>query len=544
MKKAGWVGMTFLLAISLMTAGCGGGGSDAGSSDEVQQVLKLNLSNGEPTSIDPAKAFDDDSMEVVNNLFEGLTRLDKNHQPKPAVAERIEESEDGLTYTFHLRDNAKWSNGEPVTAEDFEYAWKRVMDPETASSAAHLMFFIKNAEDYNEGKASVDEVGVEAKDDKTLVVELEEPTPFFVQLTAYTPFAPVYKKGVEGEKNPFGAAKGYVSNGPFKIKSWKHDDKIVAEKNEHYREADRVQLATIQWKMVTEATTAYQMYQSGELHMGEAPGEIPTDLTPRLIENGKAQVTDSSGLEFYRFNVEEEPFTNKKIRKAFALAIDRKAIVEQVVQGGQKPAYAFVAPGTVSRAGDFRKNGKDYVQDDQIEQAKQLLKEGMEEEGWEKLPKVTILYNSDDKHKKVAEAIQEMWRKHLSADVELQSREVKVYFDDQKSGNYVVSRSSFLPDYNDPYNYLESFQSDHSMNRTGWRDEIYDQLLEQARGETEEEKRMELLHQAEARLLEEMPIFPLYYYNSVVIQKPGVKNILRHIVGPNDYRFAKITSAE
>ncbi len=539
MIRKSWIGVWALLfAVSLLAVGCGGEGSNAGSKQG--EILKLNLSNGEPTSIDPAKAFDDDSMEVVNNLFEGLTRLNKEHQPEPAVAEKIDKSDDGLTYTFTLRKDAKWSNGEPVTAQDFEYAWKRVLDPKTASEASFLMFFIKNAEQYNAGEAKVEEVGIRAEDDSTLVVELEQPTPFFEGLTAYTPFAPVYRKSVEENKNPFGSAKNYVSNGPFKMTQWKHDGHIKTEKNEHYREADQVKLAGLEWSMVAEATTAYQMFKQKDLHFGEAPGEIPPELTGKVIEKGEAKVSDDSGLEFYRFNVKEEPFTNAKIRKAFALAVDRKAIVEQVVQGGQQPAYAYVAPGTMSESGDFRDQGEDYIQDAQWEEAKKLLEEGMKEEGWTKLPRVTILFNKDEKHKKVAETIQEMWRKHLNAKVELQAREVGVYFDDRRSGNFIIARSSFLPDYNDPYNYLESFQSDHSMNQTGWKDKKYDQLIEKARGETEDAKRMEYFHQAEKRLFEEMPLFPIYYYNSVVLKQPNVKNILRHTVGPNDYRWVEI----
>lgn len=526
--------VVFFLIFSLFIAGCGGGDSDAGSENN-NQVLKLNIS-GEPTSIDPAKAFDGDSMEVVNNLFEGLTRLDENSRPQLAVAEKIDQSKDGLTYTITLREDAKWSNGEPVTAHDFEYAWKRVMNPDTASSASFLMFFIKNAEKYNAGDADADQVGVKAQGDRTLVVQLEQPTSFFQQLIAYTPFAPVYKKGVEAAENPFAEAAGIVSNGPFKITKWKHDAFIEAKKNKQYRKADEVKLAGIKWSMITDDTTAYQMFKQKELHLGEAPPQ----LQGQLIQRGEAKVTKGSGLGFYRFNVKEKPFTNKKIRQAFALAVDRQMIVKEVIQGKQEPAYAYVAPGTTSPIGDFRKSGKNYIRDRQYDRAKQLLKEGMEEEEWEKLPPITILFSKDEKNKKVAEAIQEMWRKHLGAKVKLQAKETKVYFADQKSGNYMVSWSSFLPDYNDPYNYLESFQTGHSMNRTGWSDPEYDKLLKQARLETDENKRIKLLHQAEERLLEEMPLFPLYYYNNIILQHPEVKNVIRHIVGPNDYRFVQI----
>ncbi|MDR6224992.1 peptide ABC transporter substrate-binding protein [Desmospora profundinema] len=534
MKKGGWGSLVFILLISLLLNACGGGNSDTDANGG--QILKLNLGTGEPTSLDPAQAFDSNSMQVVHNLFEGLTRLDENDQTQPAAAEKVEKSEDGLTYTFTLRDGLKWSNGDPVTAGDFEYAWKRVLDPDTASGAAFLMYFIKNGEAYNAGKAEVDEVGVKAEDERTLVVELEQPTPFFEELTAYTTFSPVHQASVEGEAQPFAEADGYISNGPFAMKDWKHKNKIVAVKNEHYHDSDAVKLGGIEWSMIEDKTTIYQQFKKGELHLGDAP----PDLMGSLIEKGEARVEDASGLEFYRFNTTKEPFTNKKVRQAFAMAVDRQAIVDQVTEKQQRIALGFVSPGTVTESGDFRASGKEVLQDAQFEQAKTLLEEGMKEEGWDELPKVEILYNKDDQHKKVAEAIQEMYREHLGVEVGLQAREVGVFFDEQKGLDYSLSRSSFLPDYNDPYNYLESFTTGHPMNRTGWSNKTYDQLLRNANGENDEAKRMELLHEAEERLMEEVPMFPLFYYNNVILEQENVKGVLRHIVGPNDYKYVEI----
>ena len=342
MKSIWYWGRTslfLLLAFTLVLAGC------SSSSDGAEEkILKMNIPTGEPDSLDPAKAFDEQSMDVVNALFEGLLRLDEEHQPQPAVAEKVEKSEDGLVYTFHLGD-AKWSNGEPVTAEDFEYAWKRVLNPDTAAKPAFLLYFIENAEAYNNGEAKEDEVGVKALDEKTLEVRLGQPTPYFEQLVCYTPFYPVYKKGLEENDKMYGDAESYVSNGPFKMAEWSHDSKIKVEKNEHYREADKVKLDGIEWSMVKDENTAYQMYENGEFHIGSAPN----DLQAKLIEEGKIEVGPSSGLEFFSFNVTKEPFTNKKIRQAFALAVDRKSIIDNVVQGNQEAALAYVAPGTVLR---------------------------------------------------------------------------------------------------------------------------------------------------------------------------------------------------
>lgn len=534
MKKGWRLGTALLLALALILSGCGASGD---SENQSRQILKLNLPNGEPTSLDPAKAFDEESMEVAHALFEGLMRLDEKHQPQLAVAEKVDVSSDGLTYTFTLRRDVKWSNGEPLTAHDFEYAWKRVLDPETSSSAAFLLYFIENAEEYNTGKASADQVGVEATDDYTLEVRLNKPTPFFLQLTAYTVYYPVYKEGLEEDPTLYENGASYVSNGPFKMEEWKHDSAIKAVKNEHYREKDRVKLDGIEWVMVTDPASAYQMYKTGELH-SVGP---PPDVLPSLIKSGEAKVLDGSGLEFFRFNVEEKPFTNKKIRKAFALAVNRKAIVDQVVQGNQQPALAYVAPGTMTQLGDFRDGHEELIADNQVEEAKRLLEEGMKEEGWDRLPTVRLLYNANEKNKLVAEALQEMYRKNLGVEIKLQSQETKVFFDSQINRNYQMSRSSFLPDYNDPYNYLESFQTDHSMNRTGWSNQKYDELLEKAAGAASEEERVKLLREAEEILLEEMPVFPLYYYNNVIVESPKLKNVLRHPVGPPDYKEAELT---
>ncbi|SDW12217.1 oligopeptide transport system substrate-binding protein/dipeptide transport system substrate-binding protein [Marininema mesophilum] len=540
MRRISIIGLSLVLAGSVLVAGCTKGDSDATTSTGASQHLELNLTSGEPASLDPAKAFDGNSMEVVNNLFEGLMRFDKNHQPKLATAKKIEKSKDGLTYTFTLQDNAKWSNGEPVTAKDFEVAWKRVMDPKTASNASLLMNPIKNAKAYYEGKAKAEDVGVQAKDEKTLVVELEQPTPYFEQLIAYTPFSPVYSKGIENKKNPFGEAKEYISNGPFKMKSWKHDNRIVAVKNEEYRDAKKVKLAQIDWGMTKDRATLYQQYKAGEIDYLDSTS-IPPDLQGKEIEKGEAKVSDGGGLDFYRFNVKEKPFNNAKIRKAFALAIDRQTIVNKIVQGQQQIALAYVSPGTMTKSGDFRKDDKQaYIKDDDVQSAKKLLKEGMKEEGITKLPKVEILFSQDEKNKKVAEAIQEMWHKHLKAKVTLKAQEAKVFLNNRNRGNFMIARSSFLPDYNDPYNYLESFQTNHPMNQTGWSDKEYDSILNGAYKAKSEARRMELLHRAEKVLMDQMPVIPLYYYNNIVMKKPEVQGVMSHPTGPRDYRFTEI----
>lgn len=529
LRKILTMGMAAIFLLAVMLSGC------STKADQGDKMLNLNIT-GEPTSLDPAQAFDEDSLDITHNLFVGLMRLDENHQPQPAIAEKVETSEDGRVYTFTLR-KTKWSDGSPLTAHDFEFAWKRVLNPETASKAAFLLYFIKGAEAYNQGKAGVEEVGVQALDDNTLRVELEKPTPSFLELTAYPVYSPVSKQAFEKNPDMFQNAQNYVSNGAFRLAEWKHNNYVKITKNENFYKANEVKLDGIHFSVITDNQTVYQMFQTKKLHVA-SKSSIPGELLTRLIGEGKVKTMEGSGLSFFRFNVKEKPFTNKKIRQAFALAVDRKLITEQIVGSGEEPAYAYVAPSVPD---NFRKEGGNLIADGQYEKARQLLAEGMKEEGWDRLPPVTLMYsNATDKNKKVVEAVQEMYRKHLGVEIQLQAKEKKVYYADQENTRFVMSTSSFLADYNDAYNYLESFQTGHPMNRTNWSNEKYDALLKQASETADPETRKKLLHEAEAILFDDMPVFPLYYYNTAYMEQPGVKGIIRHPVGPKDYTYAEV----
>jgi dipeptide transport system substrate-binding protein len=510
-------------------------GSDDATQEEDVKVLKLN-NGSEPTSFDPPIGFDSVSWNALNNLMEGLTRLDEKDQPQPAAAKEWEKSEDGKTYTFHLREDAKWSNGEPVTAEDFEYAWKRLANPDTASPAAFLSYFIEGAEAFNTGEGSEEDMMVKAVDETTLEVTLESPVAFFPNLISNPAFFPVHKATVEENPEWHTEADSYVSNGPFKLSKWEHDSEFEFSKNENYWDAENVKLDQVNWAMVDDTNTEYQMYKTGELHTSD----VPADLSEELFSDGKAQVEDQSGTYFYRFNLEMEPFQNENIRKAFAMAVDQQKIVEFVTKNEEKPAYGFVAYGFEDAAGgDFREVGGDLVTTD-ADQAKELLEKGMEEEGYDQLPTVTLTYNTSDDHKKIAETLQQMYKEILGVDVELANQEWNVFSDEQKQLNLQFSRSSFLADYGDPINFLESFQTDHSMNRTGWSNEEYDSLISKAKQETDEAKRFEYMHEAEALLFEEMPIFPIHFYNQVYLQNEDVTGIVRHPVGYMELKWADI----
>lgn len=503
--------------------------------DSGEKVLRLN--NGvEPTSFNPSIGFDAVSWDPLNNLMEGLTRLDQDSRAAPGVAEEWDISDDKLTYTFHLREDANWSNGDPVTAEDFVYAWKYMLDPETASSAAFLGYFIEGAEEYNAGEGSADDVAIHAIDEKTLEVVLTAPTGFFLDLLTNPAFFPINHKVAAENENWHAEADSFVANGPFKLESWEHDNEMVFAKNEQYWDADTVKLDKVHFAMVNDENTQYQMFQSGELDTAS----IPPELSDELIEGDNVYIGDYGGLEFYRFNVTKEPFDNKKIRQAFSYAIDRESIAEYVVKNKVEPAFGYVSPGFISPTGeDFRDVNGDLVALDP-EKAKELLEEGMEEEGYDELPEVVLSYNTSDSNKAVAEAIQDMLKENLGVEVKLENQEWNVYAEAQQNLELQFSRSSFINDYYDPVNFLESFVTDSYMNRTGWSNEEYDELIKKGKSEPDEEKRWEALYEAEKLLAEEAIATPIRFYNTVVLEADGVSGILRHPVGYFDLKYADI----
>jgi dipeptide transport system substrate-binding protein len=524
-----------VLLLTACTANNSAGGNGDEGDEEDKKVLRLN--NGqEPTSLDPPEGFDSVSWVMVNNLMEGLTRLDENHQPQAAMAENWDVSEDGKVYTFHLRDDAKWSNGDSVTANDFVYAWKHMLDPEQAYQPAFLAYVIEGAEAYNSGEGGADDVAIKAVDDKTLEITLTAPTGYFLNLLTNPAFFPVNEKVAQDNPEWFAEAESYVSNGPFKIDSWSHDKELIMAKNPEYWDAATVKIDQVNWAMVADTNTEYQMYQSGDLDRSS----IPADNAKELMSSEELVTEVQAGDQFLRFNVQKEPFTNEKVRKAFAMAMNRDDIVEFIRGIGEQPARGFVPYGfETPSGGDFREENGDLVQDDP-EEAKKLLAEGMEEEGWEELPAVTLTYGTNTANERLAEGIQSMLTDNLGVDVELQTVESSVFSEEQTQLVYQLFRGSFLADYGDPVNFLESFTTESSSNRTGWSNEAYDKLIADSKIESDEAKRFDMLMEAEKILMDEMPIIPLHFYQHVYLQKPNVKNIVMHPVGYLELKWADI----
>ncbi|MFF0829686.1 peptide ABC transporter substrate-binding protein [Brevibacillus sp. NPDC003359] len=546
MKKNVFVAMSSILVLGAALAGCGGGNQAAPADSNASgaktensapatgtKVLKLNL-HSEPPTADPGIAEDTTSGTIITATFEGLTRVGKDGKYHPAAAESYTVSEDGKKYTFKIRDN-KWSNGDPVSAKDFEYAWKRALDPKTASNYAYQLYYVKGAEAFNKGKGKVEEVGVKAVDDKTLEVELASPTPFFLELVAFKTYFPVNPKVVDGNEKWATDAKTVIGNGPFKMDAWEHKSKLVVSKNDNYWDKDNVKLDKIEFSMVEDENTELSMFENGELHWAGSPtSALPTDAIPALKDSGKMTTQPIAGTYFYRFNTEKPPFNNVKIRKAFAYAIDRQSLIDNILQAGQLPATGYVPPSMA-----LNKDG--FYKDNDIEAAKKLLEEGMKEAGISKFPALTLSFNTSEGHKKIAEAIQDQWKKNLGVDVKLENKEWKVYLDDVHQGKYQVARAGWLGDFNDPINFLEMFkEKDGGNNDTRWENPKYKELLNQSALELDPEKRKAILAQAEQILMDEMPIMPIYYYTQSWVKDDKVQDVIIDGLGAVDYKYADI----
>ncbi|RRJ66677.1 peptide ABC transporter substrate-binding protein [Paenibacillus oralis] len=552
--------LTLVLAVGTLLSACGSNGgsngaanggnntaSNSGDSGEeklaADQTLKINLS-AEPPTFDPAQAQDSQSNTVLKTMYEGLTRQDGSGQSVPGVAEKWEPNDDGTQYTFHLRKDAKWSNGDPVTANDFVFAWERVLSPETQPAApyAYQLYYLKNAQEYNEGKITdFSQVGVKAVDDYTLQVDLVAPTPYFVGLTSFYTYYPVHPSVKDDPKWAVDQSKMIV-NGPFTLTNWVKGSTIEVTKNENYWDKDNIKLNKINMTLVNSSSTELAGYQNGELdRAGHPNGEIPTDQIPILRDQLKdeLEIKGIASTYYYEFNVTAEPFDNVNIRKAFAMSIDRQAIVDNVTLGGQLPAFGYVPPGIKGVNDEYRNEHKDDYFTENVEEAKKLLEQGMKEKGYTKLPEITLIYNSSDAHKKVALAIADMWKKNLGVDVKTQNQEWAVFVENRQNLNYQVARAGWTADYNDPMTFLDMWVTDGGNNDTGFSNEEYDKLIAEAKATEDMAKRDEAFAKAEKIFIQDnMVVMPLYYYTNVAAEKPYLKGVFLDFSGAVDYTRA------
>jgi dipeptide transport system substrate-binding protein len=397
-----------------------------------------------------------------------------------------------------------------------------------------LGYFIEGGEAYNKGKGTADEVKVKAVDKKTFEVTLTSPQSYFLSVISNPCFFPINEKVATSNPKWFAEAKTFVGNGPFTLAEWNHNSDFTFTKNEKYWDVKSVKLDKVHWAMVNDRNTEYQMYKTGELDTSS----VPSELADQLLKEGDVKVEDQAGEYFYRFNLTKAPFQNVNIRKAFALAVNQKQLVDLVVKNKVKPAYGFVSYGFKDPSGnDFREKSGDLIKTD-VAKAKELLKKGMEEEHYTTLPPVTLTYSTNDVHKKMAEALQQMFKENLGVEVKLANMESSVFAADQKALKFQFSRSSFLADYADPINFLENFITGSPMNRTGWSNAEFDQLIKDAKNEKNDKKRYEMMYKAEKIFLDAAPIIPIHFYNQVNLQNKNVLGIVRHPVGYLELKWA------
>lgn len=526
-KKIFLVMMMIVMTLSL-TVGCS-------KSDNNEQVLRYAL-EAEPATLDPAKSTAIPESLVELQLFEGLTRLDAKDQPTPGVAEKWEVTPDGLKYIFYLRQNAKWSNGDLVTAADFEFAWKRALSPEFASENAYMLFPVKNSQAYNEKKLAADAVGVKALNDRTLEVTLEKPTAYFLSLVAFHAFYPVHQKTVATKPDTWANdVTTLIGNGPFKITNWVHSGQIQFTRNDQYWDAAAVKLAKMEWPISDSQSTRLSLLENKQVDMMVEPPVVEHD---RLNKEGLLKISPYLGTYYYVFNSQKAPFDNPKVRKALSLGINRDALAKNVIKGGKKPAYAWVAPGLVNPATgkDFREEGGNYAIED-IALAKKLLIEAGYP-GGQGLPPITILFNTGEMHKSIAEAIQEMWKQNLGVSATLTNQESKVFLESRTQGEFQVARASWVGDYADPMTFMDVFKD--PSNDAKYSNPAYNNLIEQAQSTIDQKIRMQAMHDGEKVLFDDAVILPIYYTTQPFVARPYVKGYFWSVLGLADFKTAFI----
>lgn len=586
----------------------------------------------EVKTLDPAKATGQPENRILNGLFEGLVRmlpregetLDADGllplYATPGCADLPEASADGRTYTFRIRPQARWSNGDPVTSHDFAWSWRRILHPETAAEYAYQLYYIAGAKAYNQMKLSVGDavevelddrrdslqpfprgtivrgelveirraaepqhaegatedekskaeaawrktwvyvvevaaeghvgakerrlfatdaaarlaqedgakvelvrqvlpdfektVGIDTPDDRTLIVRLNDPTPFFVELVAFYPYFPTHRPTVEKFGTPYWTKPEHiVSNGPFKLKERRIRDRIRMVKNEHYADAERVQLQVVDALAVKSQTTALSMFLKGQVDwVTKPPTAMNRDLEKRPdFVRGPAMIT-----YFYRLNVDRKPLDDVRVRRALNLAMDKQSICERVTRGGERPARSLVPPGMQG----YRQG---FCGEFNVAEAQRLLAEAGFP-GGKGFPKLQILFNTHEAHRDIAEVIQQQWKENLGIDIELRNLEWAVYLDSVSKTDFDIARAGWVPDYSDPNTFLDMFVTGGGHNNTNWGLPEYDRLIAAAAAEPNAAKRLDVLHQAEQLLMDELPIIPIYSYVTINLVNTRVKN--------------------
>lgn len=526
-----------ILAMSaLLLAGCGKAQRQTAADRAAQEGILL-LGNGtEPKGLDPHTVTGVSEHNLISSLLEGLVAEDpQTLKPVPGGAESWDVSADGLTYTFHLRENAKWSNDDPVVASDFVFSFQRILSPGLAAEYAYMLYPLTNAKEFNEGKLTdFTQVGAKAVDDHTLVLSLHDPVPYFFQLLNHYSWWPVHPAtilkfgAIDNPQTPWTQPGNYVGNGPFVLKSWQTNQKIVVARNPLYWDAATVKLNGIEFLAIDDTETEERAFRNGQLHVTYSVPlhriEFYQKKEPDLL-----RITPYLGTYFYRLNCTRKPLDDARVRRALAMTINREQICRAILKADQLPAYCLTPPNT----GGYVCEAK-LAED--LAEAKRLLAEAGYPDG-QGFPELRLLYNTSEAHKVIAEAIQQMWKTSLGIQISLDNQEWKVYLDSMRRMDYDIVRASWIGDYDDPNTFLDMWVTDGGNNRTGWSNADYDRLIEAASRERDPAARFQRVQEAEALLVDEMPILPIYFYVRTTLIRPQVQGWYPTFLDHHPYKY-------
>ncbi len=506
----------------------------------------LHIANGnEPRELDPLLSTGSPEHNIHYALYEGLLKKNpKTLAVEPAVAERWEISEDGTRYRFYLRNTARWSNGDPVTAHDFVYAWKRSLMPAFGSEWAYMKYYIKNAEAFHQGKLEDPaKLGVTALDEHTLEVQLNYPTHFFLQMLDHNSYYPVHKATIEKHGavdqaiSNWTRPENFVGNGPFVLTEWKINEVIKTSRNIHYWDNTNIRLNGVNFYPIEDQQAEVRAFRTGQVHLTYTP-QMAIEKISFFKENEPdvLRITPTYSVYHYEINVTKPPLNDPRVRRALAMAIDRETLVTRVSKGGERPTYNFIPsdPNGYTPPTLFSYNP---------EKARALLAEAGFPNG-EGFPQIDILYNSQDNHRKVALAIQQMLNQNLNIQVQLTNQEWKVYLNTKRNLQHDLARAGWLADYLDPSNFLEVLYSLSGNNDTGWKHSEYDAIIEALQKTGDENERHRLFDQASKILIEEMPIIPIYNYSDLNLVSPNVKGWHDNVMHYHPYNRVYLETPE
>lgn len=521
--------MVMALVTSLLLTACNNKENKSDTKAK-KQVLNVTVSEEIP-SLDTAKTMDGTSAHVMQNIFEGLYALDDQDQPIPAVAKSFKRSEDGKKYTFDLRKDAKWSNGDNVTAHDFMFAWKRAITPETASQYASMLFYVKNAKEINKGTMPLYELGVTVINDYKLEVELEQPIPYFLQLLALPIYLPQHESFLKEQgKNYALEPNNLIYNGPFVLEKWKHEQEFQLKKNATYWDEKKVKLDEINFQIVKDTMTAVNLYEAGNLD--RVP--INSQFVDKYKGDKELHMSSEPAIAMLRFNEKNSALANKKVRQAISFALNKEDFVAHFINNGAKPATGLVPVGHINEetGKDFREeNGNLSLYD--VQSAKKNWEEAKKELGVEQVNFEFLTFEQDNA-KRMAEYIKGDLEKNLQGlTIQIKQQPFKQKLQLEQTGDYDITMANWGPDYKDPISYLELFTTGNPNNKMNYSNVRYDELIKKAKTDfvLDTENRWEALREAEQVLLEDAAVAPLYHIGSAYVQKDYVKGIEKHQFG-------------